>query len=238
MPSAPQYQQLQQKLKNQILSGMYTEGDLLPSENELSRMHSLNRITVRHALSVLEQEGYITKRQGKGSVVQLKRNSLGLLSFKGFTEVVGGAQHTVKTQTLEGPHSIAWPSPFFYELGKTEAEAGCIYMERLRFADDDAVMLEHTYLPEVDLPGFSSRKLINDSLFTTLALQYSIEIIDLEQDVRAVLAEASIAGKLQMDSGSPLIHLYRRYGTNRNELYIYSSLYCNTEKYAMGSFIS
>ncbi|WP_224997392.1 GntR family transcriptional regulator [Cesiribacter sp. SM1] len=238
MSSAPQYQKLQQKLKSQILSGMYTDGDLLPSENELSRTHSLNRVTVRHALSVLEQEGYITKRQGKGSVVQLKRNSLGLLSFKGFTEVVGSAQHTVKTQILYGPQSLNWPAPFFYELNGSESEAGCIYLERLRFADEDAVMLEHTYIPDLDLPAFSSRKLINDSLFATLALQYGVEIMNMEQDVRAVLADPSVAEKLMMEPGSPLIHLYRKYGTNRGNFYIYSSIYCNTQKYAMGSFIS
>ncbi|AHM63569.1 transcriptional regulator, GntR family with UTRA sensor domain [Flammeovirgaceae bacterium 311] len=238
MSSAPQYQQLQRKLKSQIISGMYGEGDLLPSENELSRMHSLNRVTVRHALSVLEQEGYITKRQGKGSVVQLKRNSLGLLSFKGFSEVVGHTEHTVKTILLEGPRAIAWPTPFFYELNHTELEAGCFYLLRLRFADDDAVMLEHTYIPRLDLPRFGIRKLINDSLFNTLSGRYGIEISNLEQDVRAVLAEAPIAEKLQMESDSPLIHLYRKYGTNRPGFCIYSSIFCNTEKYALGSFIS
>lgn len=238
MPSSPQYQQLQRKLKSQILSGLYGEGDLLPSENELSRMHSLNRVTVRHALSVLEQEGYITKRQGKGSVVQLKRNSLGLLSFKGFSEVVGHTEHAVKTTVLEGPKSIAWPEPFFYELNQTEFDAGCFYLLRLRYADDDAVMLEHTYIPRLELPRFGVRKLINDSLFNTLSEAYEIEILNMEQDVRAVLAEAPIAEQLQMETGSPLIHLYRKYGTNRPGFYIYSSIFCNTEKYALGSFIS
>lgn len=238
MPSAHQYQQLQLKLKSQILSGVFEQGDLLPSENELSRQHSLNRVTVRHALSLLEQEGYITKHQGKGSVVQHRRNTLGLLSFKGFSEVVGSSRHEASTRTLAGPVLMAWPAPFFYGLTDAELGSGCVYYERLRFADTDAVMLEYTYLSQVHLPNLGSHDLLNDSLFATLAQCYQVEITSLEQEVRAIGAADSIADKLQVNAGSPLIHIYRRYGTNQEGLFIYSSLYCNTEKYALGSFIS
>lgn len=234
---SPQYQQLQRKLKNEILSGVYDEGDLLPSEHELSRMHNLNRVTVRHALSLLEQEGYISKRQGKGSVVHLKRNSLGLLSFKGFSEVLGGTPHTARTQTLAGPQLLAWPHPFFYELAQPEKEAGCMYMQRLRFVDADPVMLEHTFIPDIGLAELHSGKLINDSLFTTLQERLGITITGLEQEVRAIGAGKQEAGLLQLAPGSALVHLYRKYSTSREGFYIYGSLFCNTEKYALGSSI-
>lgn len=237
MPSHPQYQQLQRKLKDQILTGIYDEGDLLPSEHELSRMHGLNRVTVRHALSLLEQEGYISKHHGKGSVVHLKRNSLGLLSFRGFSEVVGRSAHSVQTQTLAGPEQMPWPEPFFYELSPREKEAGCIYMQRLRFADADAVMLEHTYLPQLDIPELQLEKLIHDSLFRTLRERHGIMILGLEQDVRAISAGAAEATHLKIHQGSPLLHIYRKYSTNRDGFFVYSSLFCNTEKYAMGSSI-
>lgn len=238
MPSAPQYQQLQQKLKTQILAGKYEEGALLPSEHELSRLHGINRLTVRHALSLLEQEGYISKHRGKGSVVHLKRDTLGLLSFRGFSEVVGRTEHSVSSQTLLGPKEVDWPQSFFFELDARESEKRCVYLKRLRFADALPVMLEHTYIPCLDLPRLSRVKLVNDSLFTTLSQRYGINIINLEQNIRAIKAQGPEADLLQLSQDSPIIHIYRKYGTSRPGLYLYSSLYCNTETYALGTFIS
>ena len=55
----PIYRKLQQKIKSQILSGVYHDGDLLPSESDLIKIHSSTRGTVRQALEALVKEGYI-----------------------------------------------------------------------------------------------------------------------------------------------------------------------------------
>jgi GntR family transcriptional regulator/GntR family frlABCD operon transcriptional regulator len=84
----PLYRQVQQNIKSQILSGIYSEGDLLPSENELQQLHSVNRSVIRQALDLLMKEGYIVKKQGKGSIVaKIQRRTLGLLSIKGFSQI-------------------------------------------------------------------------------------------------------------------------------------------------------
>lgn len=48
----------------------------IPSENQLSNKYSASRVTVRHALSELEKDGYIRKQQGKGSIVIRKNFKL------------------------------------------------------------------------------------------------------------------------------------------------------------------
>ena len=55
-----------------MISGRFQPGDRLPSENELSSSHHVSRHTVRKALSILEQEGFIEAEHGRGTFVSRK----------------------------------------------------------------------------------------------------------------------------------------------------------------------
>ena len=55
--SVPVYHQIERALKAQIESGHYGAGDLLPSETEFSQEFKVSKMTVRQALSRLENEG-------------------------------------------------------------------------------------------------------------------------------------------------------------------------------------
>lgn len=61
------YHTLKESLKNDILSGVYQPGDKMPSENQLVQEYDLSRHTVRKALSIPEEEGYIIAVHGKGT---------------------------------------------------------------------------------------------------------------------------------------------------------------------------
>ena len=63
----PKYFTLMEELKEEILSGRIQPGEKLPSENQFTVQYSLSRHTVRKALSLLEQEGYIEACHGKGT---------------------------------------------------------------------------------------------------------------------------------------------------------------------------
>ena len=56
-----------EQLRNDIVSGAIRPGEKLPSENELSQRYSLSRHTVRKALGILEQDGYVEAFHGKGT---------------------------------------------------------------------------------------------------------------------------------------------------------------------------
>src|SRR5665648_150368 len=85
----PQYRRLYEILRKHILDGVYKEGDLLPSENELCQLYSMTRSTVRQSLSTLANDGYIRKHQGKGSFVHHPPREIGILSVSGTTSAVG-----------------------------------------------------------------------------------------------------------------------------------------------------
>ncbi len=63
------YQKLAGTLRNRITAGHWEPGLRLPTEMELAEQHSVSRITVRHALQLLEQEGLIVRRPKLGTFV-------------------------------------------------------------------------------------------------------------------------------------------------------------------------
>ncbi|MPR34533.1 GntR family transcriptional regulator [Salmonirosea aquatica] len=229
------YQKLYALLKSQIQVGRFKEGDLLPSENDLSASHKIARMTVRRALMELANEGYIKKIKGKGSVVSATRKSLGLLSFKGFSEVVG-TEYQATTMMLRLPEAVVWPERFFYKLARQEEAVGCVTFERVRFVDQDPVMLEYSYLPNVGIEGFCQQGLLDGSLFKTLSVRYHIDIVSFEQDIRAVGADERIAQHFNVKPLTPLVQIYRRYHTNVPNYQVYSLIYCNTEKYTISNY--
>lgn len=228
----PLYLRVKDSLKNLILSGEYRVGDLLPSENELAARFHLNRATVRQALSELVNEGYIVKHKGKGSIVRERRNSLGLLSIRGFSEVVG---NSVNTRFIRKPLLTDWPDVFPFALCEAEKEAGAIYFKRLRYVDETPVMLEETYIANIHLPRFCQREFVKDSFFQTLNKVYHIEIKGVEQELRAISSDLQTAALLQVPHPSPILFLTLRFATNRRNLFVYSSLWCNTSDYPIGN---
>lgn len=69
MPSEPKYMQVVHWLKSQIEKKHFSPNEKIPSENELSAQFGLSRQTIRHAISILEEEGILTSVQGSGTYV-------------------------------------------------------------------------------------------------------------------------------------------------------------------------
>ncbi len=65
----PLYYQLYSLLLERIRREEFHPGDMLPSERKLSREYGVSRITVIKAMELLEKEGLVERRQGRGSFV-------------------------------------------------------------------------------------------------------------------------------------------------------------------------
>lgn len=65
----PRYMVVVEWVKNKLMKGVLNPGDRLMSEHELAEKFSLSRQTIRHAIAVLEKEGYVTRVQGSGTYI-------------------------------------------------------------------------------------------------------------------------------------------------------------------------
>ncbi|MCH9656329.1 MAG: GntR family transcriptional regulator [Planctomycetes bacterium] len=67
----PKYMLLVDQLIQKVIGGEIRPGEALPSEHQLCESYQLARTTVRNAMQLLEEQGWITRLQGKGSFVSL-----------------------------------------------------------------------------------------------------------------------------------------------------------------------
>lgn len=235
MEQIPQYRKLYELLRKHILSGVYEEGTLLPSENELCSTYNMTRPTVRHALDALVKEGMILKQQGKGSIVRKPPQNIGILSISGTASAIG--VRYLQTDILQKPEIRRWPEDFAFELTGLEREVGCIYLERLRYVEGIPVFYDINHLPNLYLPRITGRSFENKSLFEMLRKHYQIEILGGEQKLKAIKPDLKIIQLLKLTNDQPVLHIERKLTTNKAGFNIYSTIYFNSEKHSIfGSF--
>ena len=85
------YLSIYEDLKEEIINGTYPIGGLFPAEPELQTLFGVSRITVRHAVQLLVDEGYLQRIHGVGTVVVSQKESLQLQNLLSFSEEYKGA---------------------------------------------------------------------------------------------------------------------------------------------------
>ena len=88
----PLHQQLVENLQAEILSGKYSQGELFATEKSLVERYRISSTTVRRALQVLVQKGYLYRKAGKGTFIrrlQIEETLGPLWSFYEEMEVLG-----------------------------------------------------------------------------------------------------------------------------------------------------
>jgi len=66
----PIYEQIEEQIKSQIITGELVEGEALPSMRVLAKDLKISIITTKRAYEELERDGFIESVTGKGSFVK------------------------------------------------------------------------------------------------------------------------------------------------------------------------
>ncbi|MEU4232015.1 winged helix-turn-helix domain-containing protein [Nonomuraea sp. NPDC026600] len=70
----PLYRQLADLLRTQIADGTLPPNRPIPTEQRLMHEHEVGRDTVRKAIAILREEGFVIAIQGRGTFVALREN--------------------------------------------------------------------------------------------------------------------------------------------------------------------
>jgi GntR family transcriptional regulator len=70
----PLYEQLAAIIREQIKSGELAERQVVPSESQLQQEHGIARGSVRRAMELLREQGWVVTIQGRGTFVAPKAN--------------------------------------------------------------------------------------------------------------------------------------------------------------------
>ena len=205
----PLYQQLMDDIKLDISNQKYRHGDKIPSETELAEIYNVSRITVRRAVSELCDEGYLAKHQGKGTFVtppKITRKIMQDTHVHSFTATcaMSGMQPGGRTVGIRIVPSRQEEQHFL----KLPKDSNVIYLQRIRTADGDPVMLENTFLPSPEFDSLLSTDLTNRSLNEPLRQKYSRSLV-VRQTTKVEVSRASPehAQLLNITPGDPLFFI-------------------------------
>jgi GntR family transcriptional regulator, frlABCD operon transcriptional regulator len=229
----PQYQHLYEILRQQLTKGIFKIGTLLPSEKELQQTYGMTQPTVRQALSMLAEEGYIKKYQGKGSVVQPAPIGLGMLQIYAHDEHIALDPEVIRTDILQRSIVPVFPDGFSFTPPSARMEMPYYVFERIRLVENEVIFYERMALSNHEIPDFHKQKLENRSLFNLLRSRYNIIVKGGEEKVWATSATPEISAMLRLAPHTPVLRLEKRIDTNRPNLSLYSSLYASTDNYLL-----
>jgi GntR family transcriptional regulator len=202
----PRHEQISNGIKEQIQSGALNPGQQLPSESELSSTYDVSRVTVRHALSTLEAEGYIYKRQGLGSFVKEAAVRQQIQELTDFSEELkmAGIEATSKITFFKPVKN----SPAHVLLG-VEPNKPVLQLERIRFGNGNPFAVDITWLPVLYGQLLDESELESRTIFDILETDFDIPIIEGRYKFAAVNADKSLAKKLKTKEDAALLMLHR-----------------------------
>lgn len=210
--STPLYEQLINDLQEDIKNKVYEYGDQIPAEPELEELYGVSRIVVRKAIKILEEKGLVIKRPCKATFISYPKVVESFEASGSFTQSCIQMDIVPKDIRLE----------MNYEK--------LILVERLRYADNQAVIFEMDYfIPEydfmldVDLTSNRMMSVVREN--TSLIASYFEDIVEIE------ISDSKLNDLFGLEESEPLLKVTQKVLTRENELiyiyiqYIRSSIY-------------
>lgn len=201
--ATPLYKQLEEKLRQEIETGERPSGSRLPTENELSETYHVSRVTVRKALAGLSELGHLDRKSGKGTFVAEKKLQRSITDVISFTEMCNMMDATAGAKTLK----IALEDPTEREITEMSLKEGekILVIERIRYMDDEPVILELNKFPE-SFSFLFGENLNNTSLFEILK-KHNIILDHSRKTLDIVFASTQEAKILGISKGYPLLRI-------------------------------
>lgn len=194
-------------LKKEILERRFEPGDKLPSEQRLCSYFKVSRVTVRHALSNLESQGFIYRKQGLGAFVKDQSIETGLVQLTDFSEEMrkSGLKSSSKLLSMKKVPA----EREINEILDISLDAPLIKLERVRIAGDLPIALDITWLPATYGQLLFDENLEEQTIYQIFEEKYSIPIIAGRYKITATSATAFIAEHLEMQKGDALLEIDR-----------------------------
>lgn len=222
----PLYQQLAERLRDEIGRGTWAVGARIPSETDLAEQFGVGRPTVRQALEVLVRAGQLERRRGSGTFVTEPPRAIDLFSL-------GGTSAAFLEQGLEPEITMLEPVRRARVEADDHPHAG---REAYRFSRRIAVcrgpvLVEQVSLDAAVFPSFERFAFSGHSLSRWVREEYFLEPHTAYQTFRIARLAADVAAQLDLPDDAPALAVHRRLSFPQAPDAIVVEMYCRTDVY-------
>lgn len=200
--AVPLYRQLKQLLLEQIDNGKLKGGDRLPTESELCSIYHVGRNTVRTAINELVQEGFLIKKQGKGTFVHMQKIGENITSNLSFSAVClsNGVVPSNRLVTV----ALQPASPIDLAALHMAPGSRIMYLARILSADGVPVIYDRLYIHE-KYSSLISEPLDNISFYSLLTQKFHITPTRSKKTIELARANEEEAHLLNIKKDDPVL---------------------------------
>ncbi|WP_047981020.1 trehalose operon repressor [Ornithinibacillus contaminans] len=167
------YVTIYDELVTKIKHGEWAAFSMLPSENELALLYNTSRETVRKALNLLSQNGYIQKIQGKGSMIlDVNKFSFPVSGIVSFKELATNLKLDTRTKVIDIGY-VDKEQPIY---SKFQIDSGRIWhVTRVREITGERIIVDKDYFAEEFVP-LLSKEICQGSVYEHLEQDLGLTI--------------------------------------------------------------
>jgi GntR family transcriptional regulator len=205
----PRYWRVYEVIRRRIEDHEYPVGSFLPPEAELCGLLSVSRTTVRKAVELLVDDGFLIVRRGRGTEILDFRAIQKLQWITSFSETLRERGCAVAYRELKLQH-VSAPATLAEDL-RVAVGSPLVLVHRLVLADGKPIALVDNHLvPEV-VPGLEARvqRIQTQSLYAFLESEYGLTLDAATDFITARAAAPEEAARLRIPASSPLLVVRR-----------------------------
>jgi GntR family transcriptional regulator len=203
----PLYHQIGEAILDTIGKANLNPRSQLPSEEQLGKIFSVSKMTIRQALAKLVSDGVLQRRQGAGTFVSEEKIERGGTKLFSLYEDIRNQELVPTTQVLE--QKIMRPSKHVAQKLRLGEGDRIFKITRLRLANRMPLTINVAHIPEKSCPDLLEEDLTQGSLFQLLEEKYGVVVKSAVQNIQAVKANAYEASLLRIKEGDPLLYMQR-----------------------------
>lgn len=203
--SKPKYLFIADSIHKDIQSGKYKPGDRLPVERELQEQFEASRMTIRHALQKLEQQGIVRIDRGRGAFVMdllIERSK----EIMGVTELMERKGYTCHSKVLHLER--IQPDEHVKQHMNLKDGDEVYFLHRVRYANDEAIAVEYAHINAAYCPGLEMFNFENFSLYDVFYEHYKLNLSWAKDDIRADMIRGEDAQILLNTKSGPALIVY------------------------------
>lgn len=199
----PLHYQIADYLLNMLKSGELNPEENLPPEEELRKIFSVSRTTIRRALEHLLNQGLLYRKQGKGTFWTDKAFDLQDEKLSGINREIFNitGETTVKVLTREKARGSREVRDFL----KIPEEEDIVIFRRVRFTGSEPMSYTVNYLPESIGMKIQTKHLEAATMLETLENVCSIDLAVVKHEVEVTRASSEIAAHLAIAVLDPVL---------------------------------
>jgi GntR family transcriptional regulator len=205
MRRGPKYLQIREALRREVDAGRYPPGSPLPSQRLLAERFGVTLMTLRQAIGLLEEDGIVVTRQGRGTFVRPRPFAYRPGPLRSLAREVAAAGGNLATAVV-GAGPARAPDGVAAWLETDEV----FFIERLRVLDGEPLLVQRSYLPAELGRLLSPNELTAASLYDLLERDAGVAVARASETITAVALGRADARALGAPTGSPGLLSRRR----------------------------